>query len=205
MKKAIIDVDGVLADFEGALVERVVEVAEYGLLRDYKRDVYSLEDRYKELPDGFPGVWKEVEKFLARPSSYANLEPLYTGVKFVDDLINDGWALIFATSRPSQVYNTTQRWLCQNIRQYAKTGGLLMESNKISLAQDVGADMLVDDNPDLVKKANLAHVTAFAWEQPWNEGVFPRLVSDREDRVWIWGGQDQAEVLFFEYEFAEAK
>lgn len=189
--KAIFDVDGVLADFEGALVNYLSDSYDMDLSR-HRRELYSLEDRYADI---LP--FEDVKRFANTPSSYIHLESLH-GVKFVNDLIDRGWDVWFLSSRPMIARGATERWLNNRIPRYYETRGVLVGvSDKHVAAKEWGADILVDDSPETVNQALNAGVNAFAWDQPWNQGVFPRLTCDRGGQVYIWETESTEEVPFF--------
>lgn len=200
--KAVCDVDNVLADFEEALVERLCEIDP--IAETLNRDLYSLEKRYEMHPK----LLDAALSFTERPSSYGfALKPIYTGVKFVNELISRGWEVLFLSARPggSAFRNQTSRWLEHYIDDYYNTRGCLLGvSAKVEITEEWGG-ILVDDNPDLVEFANKRGTKAYAWDQPWNEGVFPRLVCDREGTVYIWKDEATEEVPFFSVYEMEAE
>lgn len=96
-KAAVIDMDGVLADFEWAFCQ------EFG---HNKREVIGLEERY-------PNRRAEIEEFVNDPLTYAFLKPLSTGYHIARWCRNNGFEIHIVSSRPSttQFFEVTGQWL----------------------------------------------------------------------------------------------
>src|SRR5512145_3327502 len=93
----VVDVDGVLADFEGAFCE------EFGYER---RELVSLESRY-------PAQARKINVFLNNGFVYKNLKPLELGLEIVHYLNLNDFDVSIVTSRPFGLESVTRDWLKQ--------------------------------------------------------------------------------------------
>lgn len=194
-KTVIMDVDGVLADVEGRLVEHLV--TKFGQRAGLNREMYSLNDRYADMPD----VLSEALAFVANPSMYYGLEPHADGIRFVESLINTDYHVVFISSRPKAAETATVRWLKKHVENYGYSGGARCVSGSKSrlILKDMAGliEFVVDDNPDTVNELNAGGVLAYAWTQPWNEGVYPYLSHGGKD-VEIYENDNDAGIEFWE-------
>ena len=94
-RKIVVDVDGVVADFEGAFCE------EFGYER---RELVSLESRY-------PNQARRIYKFLNDGFVYKNLKPLELGLEIVQYLNENDFDVSLVTARPFGMERVTRDWL----------------------------------------------------------------------------------------------
>lgn len=160
----IVDVDGVIADFEEEFCER------FGY--DH-REMYSLHQRY-------PNVDKElIDEFIMSPDSYERIIPIFGGaVALLGTLRSRGHYIVLMTSRDKKLAEVTREWLEGYEIQYnelwfAKDKSVAIgEFNKMYPGRK--AFLLIDDCRTTLE--NLPdEVQGVAWSQPWNEGYFPRM------------------------------
>jgi hypothetical protein len=162
-KTLAVDMDGVLADFE----TEVCEAFGYG-----NRHLESFEGRY-------PGVDKDlIAEYITDPYNYEKLLPIFGGILLLNEARARGYYTVILTSRPKHLAEVTREWLEGFEIQYHE---LWYASNKQIAVQEFNnmypnrkIFALVDDI-----KENLDGlpdgVTGIAWEQPWNEGFYPRI------------------------------
>ena len=167
---AVLDVDGVLADFESAACEA------FG----YKnRHLYDFSQRYPQYDPGLIEEWVNLE------DNYHNLSPIFGGILLFQQLKSKGFYTILMTSRGEHLRAVTESWL----RLYnLKPDNLIFEKDKANLIYELNEEadvvfgrpnitLFVDDSVSqlqAVKKLNPS-VTCLAWGQEWNTEWFPRL------------------------------
>jgi hypothetical protein len=174
----IMDIDGVLANLEGRLVEHLV--SRYGKDAGINRDMYALEDRYAD----FPEILDAALSFVIDPNSYYPLEPMMDGLVFVEKAIANGYPVQFLSSRPKGAETFTVRWLRKHLLNYDETlGAKCLDGNKARTILKDYKDLVafvVEDRPDTVAKLNEGGILAYSWAQPWNTGVYPAILHDDE-------------------------
>jgi len=94
-KKVVVDIDGVLADFEGAFCQ------EFGYDR---RELVSLESRY-------PNKARAIGRFIEDLFSYQDLAPLELGMQIVDYLNRYRFDVHIVSARPWGSEIATRDWL----------------------------------------------------------------------------------------------
>jgi len=177
-KMIIMDIDGVLADLEGRLVEHLV--ACYGKDADINRNMYAIEDRYAD----FPEILDAALSFVIDPNCYYPLEPIMDGLVFVERAISNGYPVQFLSSRPKSSLEFTVRWLRKYLLNYDETlGAKCLDGNKARVIlkdYKVLIAFVVEDRPDIVAKLNEGGILAYSWAQPWNMGIYPAILHDDE-------------------------
>jgi hypothetical protein len=190
------DIDGVLADLEGQLVKHLVD--KHGERANVNRDMYSLEDRYADMPD----VLDDALDFVLDPNSYYGLEPHADGIRFVESLINTDYHVLFLSSRPKAAEGHTVRWLKKHVENYGYSGGARCVSGskaRLILKEMSGlVAFVVDDNPETVEALNAGGVLAYAWGKLWNDGVYPRLAHSPGRDVLIKESENVPQIDFWD-------
>ena len=164
---AVLDIDGVLADFE----EGFCEAFGYS-----NRDLYSLEERY---PDADQGLLKE---FVENPLNYKDLAPIFGGVLLLNQLYSRGYYILLMTSRRKELKTVTFDWLKKYNIPFQE---LYFSCNKqegindfLALHGNLELQIFVDDSVSTlraVERGAADRVPFLAWGQPWKEGYYPRL------------------------------
>ena len=199
MKTAVFDIDGVLADYEGQLVKELYR--RFGSVGLRNRDKYSLEDRFVDHPE----ILECAQMLTEDPNFYYGLPEDVAAIRFVEDLLDDGFLAVYLTSRPSTARGFTRRWL---IRKLTDTNPLVFcgASDKVGWLESVygNMDFVVEDNPEQIEKIRKAGLTVLCWSQPWNEGIFPRLyVRSTDQELMLWASEDTEAEPFFTMETGE--
>lgn len=179
---AVFDIDGVVADFEGRL--NFYLHTEFDRRATCNRSIYSLEERYADRPD----VLKKALEFTADPNSYYPLFAETPMILFIKRIAEDGYSIYFVTSRPALAENVTRRWL----HKYVNCGfqlycGVSDKTKFLSAAewsQDV--EFAIDDSANIVKSLLAVGFNAICYDQPWNQGVFPRLYVRSDGELMLW-------------------
>jgi hypothetical protein len=146
----VVDIDGVLADFEGAFCEK------FGWER---RELVSLESRY-------PSRTREINKFINDGEVYKNLKPIKLGMEIVEYLHDEGFDVHVVTGRPFGFESITRAWLNRHRVNYWSFALDTHKTGKIAQLKPLCA---VDDLFS-VHTALLKHnIPTILVAQPWNQ------------------------------------
>jgi 5'(3')-deoxyribonucleotidase len=166
IKTAVLDIHGVLADFEGKFCE------DFGL---ENRHLYSLTQRYPNVPEELIYEWVHSE------STYRDLNPMFGGLTLAKQLKDRGYQIYLLTACPNtdRMYDITKKWLhtysvaYDNLTFSSEKGSQI---RKWSLAGK-NVEVFVDDSESNISDVRYQNpgVTCLAWASPWNLGVYPRL------------------------------
>lgn len=157
----VVDIDGVLADFEGAFCD------EFG---DERRELVSLESRY-------PMQARKINVFINNGFVYKNLKPLELGLEIVRYLNENDFEVSIVTARPFGLESVTRDWLSRYGVEYASFISDRSKTGQIALMKPLCA---VDDLFS-VHTALLGHnIPTILVAHPWNaySGENLRRVSD---------------------------
>lgn len=179
---AIFDLDGFLYDFESYLV--TVLERKHGFFARANRDVYDLRDRFENFQD----IYKDAVTVLNNKHVYGHLNVDPFARQFVIQTIERGYEVMFLTSRPVSTKKITEKSLEKVFGElYTETYGVEFTQSKVSYIEPFKKTVafVVDDNPEEVENLNNIEVKAFAWNQPWNEHVYPNIQPDREGEIWL--------------------
>jgi hypothetical protein len=190
----VFDIDGVLADFEGWLVDRLYE--EFGDAALVHRNKYDFSERFRDAPE----ILEQANRLTRRPSSYMGIPPILEGVAFAQEILESGSQIFFVSARPDTVEVTTRHWLENNL-DFSKSLGVYVGVNdKAKFFTEVFPELdivaFVDDGMHQVNNLIMSGKKAFCWAQPWNEGCFPRLEVDREGDLWLWEAEHEEAIRF---------
>lgn len=180
-----VDIDGVLADFEGAFCER------FGY---YNRHLYSLEARH-------PSQATEIGRFVKDPRTYEDLVPIFGGTLFTQQAYSRGWYVLLVTSRPFSIAmrGATHEWLA---RYNITHNELIFAKNKKEAISDfdhINASkkvrIVVDDSVSVLRSMS-EDKYCVAWSQLWNKEYAPYMfyghssmkiwIDDGRETKWIW-------------------
>ena len=155
-RKVVVDVDGVLADFEGAFCDV------FGYER---RELVSLESRY-------PSQTRKIVEFINDPFVYKELRPLQIGLDIVEYLNMKGFDVHVVTGRPFGMEGVTRRWLQQNLIQFDT---LTLDTHKTGAIALLKPLCAVDDLFS-VHKALLGHnIPTILVAHPWNNYIHENI------------------------------
>ncbi len=148
-RDVVVDIDGVLADFEGEFVRT------FG---DDRRELESLESRY-------PNSGSRISQFVNNPLTYKNLKPISLGLAVVDFLNDNGYDVNIVTSRPLDTEWVTHRWL--------KRWGVDFLSfevypNKIHRIAEISPICAIDDLISVSRHLEPYNVPVLMMQHPWN-------------------------------------
>lgn len=190
-KLVVFDIDGVLANYEDRLVRVLMEEFDNAALEN--RDKFSLEERFAERPD----ILKRAQELTADPNFYYSLEPDHDALQFVEDLVEEGFPVIYLSSRPKYTENFTRRWLLKYV--YGQVDVWCGVSDKAYFLSDLGAsvEFVVEDNPSQISALKHRNFPVLVWAQKWNEGIFPRLYVRSNGDLMLWATEDVEAMPFW--------
>ena len=183
----MVDIDGVLADFEGKFCDAFGED---------NRHLYSLESRY---PDLDPELVKE---FVRNPESYADLSPIFGGLLYCRQAHQRGWYVLLMTSRDKSLREVTKSWLHKYSVVYHE---LVFSKNKREAVKDFDilhpeypVRIVVDDSVSVLQ--SMPEKYGVAWNQLWNFGYFPFMYYDNSQmklmiNMGVYGDEDTPSVV----------
>ena len=185
----VFDIDGVLADFEGELVNDLS--ASFGNRARVNRHMYAMEDRFQDSPD----ILEESKRLMEYPLFYRDIEPIYPAIQFAKDLMQSRLGVMYLTSRPRGTEAFTRMWLQKRTWNYSGSMGVFFTDDKADFLTDIDVEFVVEDSPAHIQALKNAGKSVFCWSQPWNEGIFPRLFTERQsDTIFLWSNsRDEAE------------
>lgn len=155
--RVAIDVDGVLND----LMEKTIDL--YNMRHDttFTVDDFKEYDIYKDLDfedaNDFVNLWAEKEL-------WDSLEPRDDAQRCVQQLVNAGYEIYFATSTDAINYEWKVRWL-ENYFPMIPENNIMCIHNKNLL----NVDVLIDDCPKHLTSNSLYYRVCFDF--PWNRAI----------------------------------
>jgi hypothetical protein len=148
-RTVVVDVDGVLANFNGRFTES------FGQER---QELEFLESRY-------PNQAREITRFVNDPATYKNLRPISLGLAVVELLNEWNYDVSIITSRPIGTEWITRRWLKEHNVNYLSFGVYPSKVSKISEIRPVCA---IDDMPSISRHLQTYNIPVLLMQQPWN-------------------------------------
>lgn len=151
-KRIVVDMDGVLADFEGAFC------LEFGYER---RELVSLEARY-------PSKARSIVKFLNDPFVYQHLNPIQLGLDICKWLNENDYEVSVVTGRPFGFDRINRDWLN---RHGVKFNSYISDIPKTGRIVNMKPLVAIDDLFS-VQQALLGHnIPVIIIAHPWNNYI----------------------------------
>lgn len=151
-KKVVVDIDGVLADFEYAFCQ------EFGSER---RELVSLQSRY-------PNKARQITEFINDWRVYQDLNPIPLGLNICTYLDDEGFDTYIVTARPLGFESLTRAWLK---RQGVNFTSFILDQSKTGRIAVLKPLCAVDDLFS-VHKALLHHnIPTILVAHPWNNYI----------------------------------
>ena len=164
MSSVILDIDGVIADFEGAFCNK------FGW--EY-REFVKLEYRY-------PDRAEQINWFAASPQTYERLDIIETGIKIARFCENEGYDIRVISSRPMHMTRLTAEWLKLNRVPFSSLS--LENGSKMGRIERVNPLFVVDDLLEVCEQCAELGIPSFLIDHPWNQkedldGIIYRIES----------------------------
>jgi len=169
-KTIVLDIDGVIANFEEEFCER------FGC---ENRHLYNLEQRYPDQAD-------LINEFVNAESTYEHLVPIFGGTLLTRQAYYSDWYVLLMTSRPRHLAQITKEWLEGFHIPYHE---MWFANQKAAAIEDYNkmyprrqAIRFVDDSPKAaVEVSRVYGMITYVYDQPWNQDVFPRVRYNEND------------------------
>lgn len=157
----VLDMDGVLADFEGYFCKR------FG---NEKRNLTKLDERY-------PNKALEIDDFVLDPITYQNLYPIGLGKQIALWLDKNGFEIHIVSSRPASAYSITKNWLVRNGIPFHS---LYVDNtlDKVVQIHRINPAFAIDDQGFVADKLSKFGIPIILISQPWNMNFrqkYPRI------------------------------
>lgn len=188
------DVDGVLADFNTAYINRVIQTSGRDLFPPRPFDIpcwdYPQFYGYSDEEAGYPGgaVWKDIvqdERFWVELPGYPETRQALAGINILQ---RQGHDIYFVTSRPGRTAKRqTEDWLLYVAPDLLEPRTVLISSAKGAVAAALQLDVYVDDNYDNVDSVHQLSpsTTTYLLDRPWTAGRTPAGVTRLENLLHI--------------------
>lgn len=173
-----LDLDGVVCDFHGALIEAVGAPSRMDGWDWATWYPLSLEKQ------------AQAAAFTADPESYANLAMLPGAKRGVRALHDFGHKITIVTARPKDAEEATQAWVRRHLRgdieEVMVVGG---NGEKVERIVEQAFHLVIDDNAVTIQRLVELGIGAVVFNQPWNVGKVdaPRVYDWRHLRYVING------------------
>lgn len=161
--EAVVDIDGVLADFEGHFCE---------IFGSANRHVVNLQQRYPYLKSNV------VSSFVQDRETYKYLDPIQVGLDIVGWLNKQGVVVHIVSSRPVGTFALTRKWLQDFCVPYSS---LTVKTDKVHTIKSLNPALVVDDIIGVVEDCHRVGIQGILVKHPWNEtSFFPRIETIEE-------------------------
>lgn len=167
-----IDVDGVLADFNGRFIERIISVVGKDLFppRPFDIPMWQYPTHYGYTKEEETKVWEHI---FADPTFWSSLDPYWytpTVLEKVRELSSEH-DVYFVTSRPGiRSKHQTEVWLATHSGDFLWNPTVLVSSEKAECAHALKLDFYIDDyiNNCIATAQVTGPYRTFMLDQPWN-------------------------------------
>lgn len=160
----VIDIDGVLADFEKSFCQK------FG---NRNRHKVKLEMRY-------PSMYELIKLFVDLASTYEVLDIVPVGIDIARWCKTQGFIVHIVSSRPDYTYEVTARWLQKNNIPYDHLS--VDKTSKFDRIVDINPLFIVDDLLEVCIETSRIGIPSFLVDWPWNRtDNLPKLVSRIND------------------------
>lgn len=182
-----LDVDGVLADFNTAMIQRVVNVTGRDLFppRPFDIPVWDYPEHYGYSQTETSATWEDIrkdEKFWLNIHPYNETERVLTHLFRLSYFRDADTEVYFITARPGiRAKAQTERWL--RIYGFDDDPTVLISPHKGLCATALNLDRYIDDKTENAWDVALTGTTTFLMDRPWNRNATPHATVRRVNSV----------------------
>jgi uncharacterized HAD superfamily protein len=160
MRKAGIDLDGVLANVSYSIINYI-----NGMYQTHYREGDIAE---YHIHDWFPEVSKEeAASMFKNPGFYLNMPPIPKAIESINKLKEDGWWIDIVTARDWGCLTVTVDWLRDEGVQFDRLS-FVDHDKKLSYASVEKFDFFVEDKPSTAKQLTKAVPLVYLVDAPYN-------------------------------------
>ena len=160
-RKVVVDIDGVLADFEWAFCQ---------MFGDERRELVSLQSRY-------PAQARKITEFINDGHVYRDLEPIRFGLEICEWLNAGGFEVAIVTARPFGFESITRDWLKRYSVNFTSFISDRHKTGRIALMRPLCA---VDDLFSVHKALLWHNIPTIVVAQPWNNYIGEDMLRVRD-------------------------
>lgn len=168
-----IDVDGVLADFNAAYIQRTIDITKHDFFPPRPFDIltWNYPESYGYTAKEVSAVWDSIK---ADPAFWFNLKPYFdapTMLELLQQYRDAGHDVYFITARPGlNPKAQTERWLEVYGPFHGSTPTVLISSQKGLCCRALEIDAYIDDRIENVVETSQICQT-YLLNRPWNAGL----------------------------------
>lgn len=170
-----VDIDGVLADFNKAFIERIIHVTKRDLFpkRPFEIPTWHYAEHYGYSPAEVAQVWSSIATSSFFWSSLPPYSDTQEALKYLGERIRFGDDVYFITARLGiDAKKQTEQWLETHFpTAHVPPLTVLISSQKDLCAEALDLDVYIDDrdlNVENVWKLRANMTRIFLMDRPWN-------------------------------------
>lgn len=182
-----VDVDGVLAEFNSAYIDRILHVTGRDLFppRPFITEQWSYPEHYGYTDHELANVWQDIKQDRYFWSRLPTFPETHAALVYLDRLMDEGHEVYFITARPGlDAKSQTESWLELHWpTQYTPTLTVLISARKDLCAEALDLDCYIDDRDinveSVARVRNLVggifheRTRTFLLTRPWNRDCDP--------------------------------
>jgi 5'-nucleotidase len=174
----LIDMDGVLADFDRGCLEKMKELFPKFIIMIDKSSMYHISEEYALRDETFKKI---MDSIIKSPGFYENLPLIENAQGILNSLEFDGYEVFICTSPPRETENINGKyiWIEKNFGPKWR--------KKIIMTHDktlIHGDILIDDKPKITGAIEPSF-THILFDQPYNRNENkPRITQWKDSKDW---------------------
>lgn len=160
MRKAGIDLDGVIADVSYSIINYI-----NGMYQTHytEKDIaeYHIHDWFPEIDE------KEATLLFKNPGFYLNMPPLPKAIESINKLKDGGWWIDIVTARDWGCLTVTVNWLRDEGVKFDRLS-FVDSDKKLNYAEEEKFDLFVEDKPSTAKQLTKTVPLVYLVDAPYN-------------------------------------